>query len=78
MILSDIRSKRGTQRDMFDTTDREKHDRLMAAVNALNSAYGRHRIVTAAESFEPFKMNRKHLSQRFTTDREPIIRVKSE
>ncbi|WP_418979122.1 DUF4113 domain-containing protein [Alistipes sp.] len=50
----------------------------MAAVNALNSAYGRHRIVTAAEGFEPFKMNREHLSQRFTTDREPIIRVKSE
>ncbi|WP_418450635.1 DUF4113 domain-containing protein [Alistipes sp.] len=78
MILSDIRSKRGIQRDTFDTTDREKHDRLMAAVNALNSAYGRHRIVTAAEGFEPFKMNRGHLSRRFTTDREPIIRVKSE
>lgn len=59
MILSDIRSKRGTQRDMFDTTDREKHDRLMAAVDA-RSAYGRHRIVTAAEGFEPFKMNREH------------------
>ena len=78
VILSDIRSKRGTQRDMFDTTDREKHDRLMAAVNALNSAYGRHRIVTAAEGFEPFKMNREHLSQRFTTDWDHIIRVKSE
>ena len=77
VILSDIRSKTGTQRDLFDTADREKHDRLMAAVDALNSAYGRHKIVTAAEGFEPFKMNREHLSQRFTTDWDHIIRVKS-
>lgn len=77
VILSDLRSKRGTQRDLFDTADREKHDRLMAAVDALNSAYGRHKIVTAAEGFEPFKMNREHLSQRFTTDWDHIIRVKS-
>lgn len=76
VILSDIRSKTGTQKDMFDTTDREKHDRLMVAMDKLNTTYGRHKIVIAAEGFEPFKMNRQHLSNRPTTDWSQIIRVK--
>lgn len=76
VILSDIRSKTGTQRDMFDATDRDKHDRLMKAVDGLNAAFGRHKIVTAAAGGEFFKMNREHLSDRYTTDWDGIIRVK--
>lgn len=76
VILSDIRSKTGTQRDMFDATDRDKHDRLMKAVDGLNAAFGRHKIVTAAAGAEFFKMNREHLSDRYTTDWDGIIRVK--
>lgn len=77
VILSDISSKTGTQRDMFDTTDRDKHDRLMKTVDGLNAAYGKPKIVTAAEGFERFRMNRNHLSGKFTTDWEQIIRIKS-
>ena len=77
VILSDLRSKGGIQTDLFDATDRNKHDRLMEAVDALNDRFGRHRLVTAAEGFEPFKMNRNHLSQRYTTDWQQIIKVKS-
>ena len=76
VILSDICSKTGTQRDMFDTTDRDKHDRLMKAVDGLNAAYGKPKIVTAAEGFERFRMNRQHLSKKFTTDWRYIIKVK--
>lgn len=76
VILSDIRSKTGTQRDMFDATDRDKHDRLMKTVDGLNAAFGRHKIVTAAAGAEFFKMNREHLSDRYTTDWDGIIRVK--
>lgn len=76
VILSDIRSKTGTQRDMFDATDRDKHDRLMKAVDSLNASYGHAKIVTAAEGFERFKMNRNHLSHKYTTDWDEIIRVK--
>lgn len=76
VILSDIRSKTGTQRDMFDATDRDKHDRLMKTVDGLNAAFGRHKIVTAAAGGEFFKMNREHLSDRYTTDWDGIIRVK--
>lgn len=77
VILSDIRSKTGTQRDMFDTTDRDKHDRLMKAMDKLNASYGRHKVVTAAAGFDQFKMNRQHLSGTPTTDWSQIIRVKS-
>lgn len=77
VILSDISSKTGTQRDMFDATDRDKHDRLMKAVDGLNASYGKPKIVTAAEGFERFRMNRNHLSGKFTTDWEQIIRIKS-
>lgn len=77
VILSDISSKTGTQRDMFDATDRDKHDRLMKTVDDLNAAYGKTKIVTAAEGFERFKMNRQHLSGKPTTDWSQIIQVKS-
>lgn len=77
VIFSDISSKSGTQRDMFDATDREKHDRLMKTVDGLNASFGRHKIVTAAAGIDFFKMNREHLSSKFTTDWDCIIRVKT-
>lgn len=77
VILSDISSKKGTQRDMFDITDRDKHDRLMKTVDGLNASFGRHKIVPAAAGMKFFKMNREHLSKKFTTDWENIIRVKT-
>lgn len=77
VILSDISSKKGTQRDMFDTTDRDKHDRLMKTVDGLNASFGRHKIVPAAAGMKFFKMNREYLSKKFTTDWENIIRVKT-
>lgn len=77
VVLSDLTPKAGQQCDLFDAADRTKHDRLMEAVDALNARFGRHRLMTAAEGFEPFRMNRNHLSQRYTTDWAQIIRVKS-
>lgn len=77
VILSDIRSKSGTQRDLFDATDRDKHDRLMKTLDGLNASFGRHKIVTAAAGKEFFKMNREHLSKKYTTDWGHIIRVKT-
>lgn len=77
VILSDLRSKSGTQTDLFDAVDRTKHDRLMETLDALNERFGRHRLVTAAEGFEPFRMHRDHLSAPFTTDWSQILRVKT-
>ncbi len=76
VVLSDLHSTEGLQCDLFDATDRRKHDRLMSAMDRLNAVYGRHKIMTAAEGPDPFKMNRNHLSRRYTTDWNQIIKVK--
>ena len=76
VLLSDLHSTEGLQCDLFDATDRRKHDRLMSAMDRLNAVYGRHKIMTAAEGPDPFKMNRNHLSRRYTTDWNQIIKVK--
>ena len=76
VILSDIRSKSGMQGVLFDHADRAKHDRLMKALDDLNAHYGKHKVSIAAEGFEQFKMNRNHLSKKFTTDWDEIIKVK--
>ena len=77
VILSDIRSDDASQQDLFDTADRTKHDRLMTAVDALNAGFGRHTVGIASEGREPFRMNRNHLSPKYTTDWDQIIRVKA-
>lgn len=76
VILSDLSSKNGMQTDLFDPVDREKHARLMEALDAANRLHGRNRVVVASQGFEPLKMNRRHLSRRYTSDWDDIIRVK--
>lgn len=76
VILSDLRPKTGVQTDLFDPTDRLRHDRLMQVMDRMNGMYGRYKIVTAAAGTEFFTMNRNHLSQPYTTDWEHITRVK--
>ncbi len=77
VILSELQPKSAAQADLFDATDRTKHDRLMQTLDALNDRFGRHRLTTAAEGFEPFRMHRDHLSPQYTTDWGQIIRVKT-
>lgn len=76
VILSELLAKDGTQRDLFDPVDREKHARLMQAVDAANRLYGRNKVVVASQGFEPLKMNRNHLSRSYTTEWDDIITVK--
>lgn len=78
VILGDIAPKAGVQSSMFDTLDRGKHSRLMAAIDRINDTQGRRSVIVASRSFDPIKMNRQHLSQGFTTNLDEIIRVKSE
>ena len=57
---------------------RDKHSRLMAAIDRINEVQGRRTVVVASRGFSPIKMNRQHLSRNFTTDPDDIIRVKTE
>lgn len=76
VIFSELVPKDGTQRDLFDTVDREKHARLMKAVDAANRHFGRNKVVVASQGFEPLKMNRNHLSRNYTTEWDDILTVK--
>ena len=40
----------GTQTTLFDTIDRDKHQRLMTALDGLNTRYGRNTVRTAAQT----------------------------
>lgn len=60
---------------LFDATTRDKYDRRMRTLDALNDHSGRHRLTTAAQGFKPFRMHRDHLSPQYTTDWTAIIKV---
>ncbi|MFG6354621.1 MAG: Y-family DNA polymerase [Alistipes sp.] len=77
VILSDIRSDDASQQDLFDTADRTKHARLITAVDARTEGFGRNTVGIGSEGREPFRMNRNHLSPKYTTDWDQIIRVKA-
>ncbi len=77
VVLAEISPKNERQCDLFETVDRAKHDRLMQTLDALNAAYGRDKVSTAAAGADPFRMHRDHLSPRYTTDWEQLIRVKT-
>lgn len=76
VIFSGIIPKISVQPDIFDTIDRDKHTQLMTTVDAINKKNGECGIFFASQSFEGFKMNREHLSPRFTTHWDEILTVK--
>ncbi len=59
------------------TARQGKHARLMEALDRVNKVYGRGSIVIAAQGTEPFRMNREHLSPRYTTDWRELLTVKA-
>lgn len=77
VILSDIRSGNGVQASLFGGRDHGRHSRLMEAMDLLNSTYGRHTVGVASQGGGPCPVNRKYLSQRFTTNWDEIIKVKA-
>ena len=76
--LSHIVPAAEVQGSLFAPIDNEKHVRLMDALDRMNKLYGKGKIVVAAQGTEPFRMNREHLSPRYTTDwRElPVVKAK--
>lgn len=77
VILSHLTSATERQPSLFAPPDREKHARLMDAVDTLNKSYGKGTLVVAAQGTVPFHMNREHLSPRYTTDWDDLLVVKA-
>lgn len=57
-------------------TDQNKHDNLMQTIDKLHRRFGPHRIKLAHQDLKAtWKMRQEHLSPRFTTELNEIIRV---
>ena len=77
VTLAQIVPATGVQGTLFAPPDKGKHARLMEALDRVNKVYGRGSIVIAAQGTEPFRMNREHLSPRYTTDWRELLTVKA-
>ena len=64
------------QLSFFDDLDKDKHTRLMKAIDSINTRTGHTSIGVASQSFDGFKMHRDHLSPCYTTDWNDILVVK--
>lgn len=76
MILSQITPASAQQGSLFDPESRAKQSRLMKVLDTVNKSCGRGTLVVASQGTEPFRMNREHLSPRYTTDWEELLVVK--
>lgn len=76
VILQDIVSADAVQPCIFDDVDREKHDRLMKALDTINRRNGKNAIGVASRSLDGIKMHREHLSPSYTTELDDMIVVK--
>ena len=77
VILTQLSPKGSVQTTLFDEVDREKHDRLMHAMDIINEKQGQRTVVVATAGFDGVKMNRNHLSPNYTTDWNDILTVKA-
>ncbi len=67
----------GTQGTLFSSVDHAKQNRLMEVFDQVNTEHGKGKIIIAAQGTHPFKMNREHLSPRYTTDWKELLVAKT-
>lgn len=77
VILSQIMPASEQQGSLFSPIDTAKHARLMKVLDTVNKACGKGTLVVASQGTEPFRMNREHLSPRYTTDWKELLVVKA-
>lgn len=79
VLLSEITDENTKTPQLFQTnTKLHQHQRLFVAIDAINARFGRHTIFYAAEGIEqPWQMQRKFLSPRYTTCWKEIPVVKA-
>ncbi len=77
VIVQRIVPKDQVQGNLFDTVDRPKHNRLMAAVDHCNDSLGREKIRLMAQGFtRQWHLKQEHLSRCFSTQLKDAIEVK--
>ncbi|QKG80358.1 Y-family DNA polymerase [Tenuifilum thalassicum] len=77
VIVSGISTNQHIQTSLFDTIDREKHNRLMAAMDKINDKYGRGTVKIAAQGAgRKWKLRQEKVSPKYTTSWSDIITIK--
>lgn len=76
VILSQITPASEQQGSLFSPLNREKHARLMETLDSVNKLHGKGTLIVAAQGTEPFRMNREHLSPRYTTNWDELLTIK--
>lgn len=78
VIITDIVPDAPLQGDLFDTRDRERQRRLLAAVDKLNDSMGTYKVRVAAQGYgKTWKLRNERLSPCYTTRLEDLITVKT-
>lgn len=75
VIFSSISRKEQTPGVLFDSRDRAKSESLMRCMDSVNSKYGRETLITATQGPEKILYNMGHLSPKYTTNWDDIIKV---
>ncbi len=76
VILSGISRKEETTASIFSERDHFKESKLMKSLDEINSKYGRDTLVTGTQGVDKIKYNMNHLSKRYTTCWDDIIKVR--
>lgn len=77
VMVLDIIPKDTVQINMFDKKDRVKDEKVLAAMDKVNRLMGKDTIRMAAQRFERrYKLRADHLSKRYTTNINEILKVK--
>lgn len=76
VIATDLVPSQAAQGSLFDTVDRNKHQRLMSAIDNINKTQGNNTVSIASQAQIATFSNRNHTSPRYTTDWNDIIEIK--
>jgi DNA polymerase V len=76
VILTELTDENIIQTKMFDNVDREKHQKIMKAIDLLNNSLGKEKVKIAAQgNYKRWKLKQEKLSPNYTTNFENIINV---
>lgn len=77
VILGDIFPASQLQPELFGTEEREKHEKLMKAVDSINAAGQKRLVRLASQGFKNINARREHTTPQYTTnwDDIPVVKV---
>jgi DNA polymerase V len=77
IVVMDLVPESQVQESMFDNANKERNKKLMNAMDKVNGSLGKEVVRIAIQGFEKrYKLRADHLSPRYTTDINQILKVK--